>query len=245
MTGVQFGVDTPHSFRSALQRLDSAQKPGAGVPAYTRWVNRRVARVFAASFSRIGATPSMVSVLSIVFTGLGLAAFLVLQPVSPALAGLSAAVLLAVGYALDSADGQLARLQGSSSLQGEWLDHTLDAIRLPAVHLVVAVAFLGVGLPVLAVAAAAFSVLASASFLSQNVGGLLRDGARVERTEVRRLQSWILLPTDPGVLCWVFALWAVLPLFTACYLALLAANAAHVVLSSRRRWRELAQGSAR
>lgn len=245
MTGVDLGVEAPLSFRSALRRLDSAQKPGVGVPAYTRWVNRRAARVFAAFFGAVKATPSTVSVVSIVFTFAGLASFLLLQAYSPVLAGFAAALLLAIGYALDSADGQLARLQGTSSLQGEWLDHTLDAVRLPAVHLAIAAAFLMSGMTTLAVAAALFSVLASASFLSQNVGGLLRDNARVERTEVRRMQSWILLPTDPGVLCWVFVLWGVLPLFVAAYLLLMIANVAHMIFSARRRWRELAEGGQR
>jgi phosphatidylglycerophosphate synthase len=208
-------------------------------------VNRRAARVFAAFFGAVKAKPSAVSVVSIVFTFAGLASFLLLQAYSPVLAGFAAALLLAIGYALDSADGQLARLQGTSSLQGEWLDHTLDAVRLPAVHLAIAAAFLMSGMTTLAVAAALFSVLASASFLSQNVGGLLRDNARVERTEVRRMQSWILLPTDPGVLCWVFVLWGVLPLFVAAYLLLMLANVAHMIFSARRRWRELAEGGQR
>ncbi|WP_262002149.1 CDP-alcohol phosphatidyltransferase family protein [Microbacterium sp. Mcb102] len=208
-------------------------------------MNRRVARVFAAFFGAVKATPSAVSVVSIVFTFAGLASFLLLQAYSPVLAGFATALLLAIGYALDSADGQLARLQGTSSLQGEWLDHTLDAVRLPAVHLAIAAAFLMSGMTTLAVAAALFSVLASASFLSQNVGGLLRDNARVERTEVRRMQSWILLPTDPGILCWVFVLWGVLPLFVAAYLLLMIANVAHMIFSARRRWRELAEGGQR
>lgn len=245
MTGVGVGVDAPLSFRSALTRLDTAQKPGVGVPAYTRWINRRVARVFAAFFGTVKATPSIVSVVSIVFTLAGLATFLLLQTSSPLLAGLVAAGLLAVGYALDSADGQLARLQGTSSLQGEWLDHTLDAIRLPAVHLAIAAGFLFSQMPAAAAAAALFSVLASAGFLSQNVGGLLRDNARVERTEVRRMQSWVLLPTDPGVLCWVFVLWGAPPVFTVAYVLLMLANVAHMVVSSRRRWRELSQGGQR
>lgn len=245
MTGVGLGVDAPLTFRAAIRQLDAAQKPGAGVPAYTRWVNRRAARIFAAFFGSIRSTPAVVSITSIVWTLAGLGAFLLLQPVSPVLAGIVAAVMLAVGYALDSADGQLARLQGTSSLQGEWLDHTLDAIRLPTVHLAVAAAYLMAAQPVPAVAAAVFSVFASAGFLSQNVGGLLRDNARVERTQVRPMQSWILLPTDPGVLCWVFALWGAPVLFGVVYLLLMLANIAHMLLSSRRRWRELSQGGQR
>jgi len=34
-------------FSDTLRALEQAQKPGIGVPAYTRWVNRRIARYFA------------------------------------------------------------------------------------------------------------------------------------------------------------------------------------------------------
>ena len=232
----------PLPITESLRRLDAAQKPGLGVPAYTRWVNRRIARYLCAVAERAGATPSTVSVVSILVTFSGLASFLLLQQI-PVAAGLVAAVLLALGYALDSADGQLARLQGTSSRQGEWLDHTLDAVRMPAVHLTIAAAFLLQGHPLLAVAAAGFSALTSASFLSQNLGGLLRDRALAERVDVRRHQSWLLLPVDPGVLCWTFVLWPLLPLFGLAYLALLVTNVLHFLLSASRRWRELGEGA--
>ena len=38
--------------------------------------------------------------------------------------------LLVVGYALDAADGQLARLRGGGSVAGEWLDHVVDAVKI-------------------------------------------------------------------------------------------------------------------
>lgn len=230
------------SFAESLRRLDAAQKPGLGVPAYTRWVNRRSARYLCAAAERVGATPSSVSVLSLLVTFTGLGAFLALQS-TPLLAGLCGAVLLALGYALDSADGQLARLQHTSSVQGEWLDHSLDAVRMPAVHLTIAIAMVLQGAPALAVLAAGFSVIASAAFLSQNLGGLLRDRSQAPRSQVRRHQSWLLLPADPGVLCWTFVLWVSLPLFGTVYLALFLCNALHFILSARRRWRELGEGA--
>lgn len=244
MNSVTLTRSTPRRlpFAESLRRLETAQKPGVGVPAYTRWVNRRAARYLCAAAERVGATPSAVSVVSILVTLTGLGAFLALHR-TPLLAGVLAAVLLALGYALDSADGQLARLQQTSSLQGEWLDHTLDAIRLPAVHLTVAIGFLLQDAPAGAIAAGAYSVVASASFLSQNLGGLLRDRSGSERSTVRRHQSWLLLPADPGVLCWIFVLWAALPLFAAAYLALFVAGVLHILLSTRRRWRELGEGA--
>ncbi len=42
--------------------------------------------------------------------------------------------MLVLNYALDSADGQLARVQGSQSLRGEWLDHTLDGTRIVLIN---------------------------------------------------------------------------------------------------------------
>lgn len=230
------------SIRESMRLLDAAQKPGVGVPAYTRWVNRRAARYLCAVAERVGATPTAVSVLSILVTLTGLGAFFALHR-TPLLAGVLAALLLALGYALDSADGQLARLQQTSSLQGEWLDHTLDAVRLPAVHLSIGAGFLLQGAPMLALVAATYSIVASAGFLSQNLGGLLRDRSKTDRVQHRRHQSWLLLPADPGVLCWVFVLWAILPLFGAIYLALFTANILHITLSTRRRWRELGEGA--
>lgn len=230
------------SFTESMQQLDAAQKTGVGVPAYTRWVNRRVARYLCSAAAHLGATPSTVSLLSILATLTGLGTFLALHR-TPVLAGVIAAVLLALGYALDSADGQLARVQRSSSLQGEWLDHTLDSIRIPAVHLTIGAGFLLQGSPLLAVVAALFSIVASANFLSQILGGLLRDQSQRDRTQVRRFQSWLLLPVDTGVLCWVFVLWAFLPLFGMAYVALFAANFLHILLSTRRRWRELGEGA--
>ena len=49
------------AYRSALA---AAQKPGAGVPAYMRWVNRGAARVVAAAGAASGWTPNIVSLKS-------------------------------------------------------------------------------------------------------------------------------------------------------------------------------------
>lgn len=228
-----------------VRDLGEAQKPGLGVPAYMRWVNRRWGRYCAAVAFRWRMSPTGVSVLSIVMTLTGLAAFLTLIAAEqPVIAGVAAAVMLAFGFALDSADGQLARLQGTSSIRGEWLDHSLDAVRLPTVHLVIAAGFLLAGWAPMAVVAMVYSVLASATFLSQNLAGLLRDKREGERERVRRLQSWLLLPADPGVLCWSFALWGIFPVFAVFYALLAVANASHMLLSAARRWRELGKADS-
>ncbi len=55
--------------------------------------------------------------------------------------GLLVCGLLLLGYALDSADGQLARLLGAGSKRGEWLDHTVDATKVSVLHGTVLISF--------------------------------------------------------------------------------------------------------
>jgi len=55
------------------------------------------------------------------------------------------AILLTLGflfqYALDSTDGILARLRKESSAVGEWLDHSLDGLRIIILHVAILVMF--------------------------------------------------------------------------------------------------------
>lgn len=229
----------PIPIRSALIQLGAAQKPGVGVPAYTRWINRGLARYASALAQRLRLTPNTVSAGSFIVSMAGIGCLLTLGVSSPMAGGLLTAGLLAAGYVLDSADGQLARLTNRQSLAGEWLDHSLDAIRMPAVHLGVLSAALMLGSPGLAIVAGVFSVTTSAHFLSQNLGGLLRDQVAGARLQPRRSQSWLLLPTDPGVLCWLFLLWPLVTTFSIAYTGLLILNLIHFAFSSRRRWSEL------
>jgi phosphatidylglycerophosphate synthase len=234
-------TSSPRGVRANLEALRSAQKSGAGVPAYTRWVNRRLARYAAAVAHRLGLSPNAVTAISAVFSLAGLAVLVLAGP-NP-LTGVVVAALLAIGYLLDSADGQVARLSGTSSRAGEWLDHVVDAIRTPAIHLAVLVGMLGrdgaepwlLALPV------AFTALAAGQFMSQilaeQLGG--RESAKVSGTGVR--QSLVLLPTDTGVLCWSFALWGFLPAFAAGYGALVVLNLVHGVVSMRRKYVRLAR----
>ena len=233
-------------YRALLVDLARAQKSGAGVPAYTRWINRRVARWVAAAAASAGFGPNAVTLASAALSAAGLVV-LVAAPVSAG-AGLAAAVLLAAGYVFDSADGQVARLTRRSGPAGEWLDHVVDAIRTPLVHIGVAVAAFVHGqgddgwshTGWLMGTALAYSVLSGAQFMSQILAEQL--SARHGRTVAEpsgELKSLTLLPTDPGVLCWTFALWGEPALFAAAYTALLAANLLHTAVSMRRKYSRL------
>ncbi|MBK8460629.1 MAG: CDP-alcohol phosphatidyltransferase family protein [Micropruina sp.] len=131
-----------------------------------RWVNRGLARPVAAAAFVAGLTPNAVTALSASSSLAGLAGLLFL-PRSIA-AGVLVALLLALGFVLDSADGQLARLRGGGSGAGEWLDHVVDAARTCLVHLSVTVALLLSGASLAwAVVGLAFCTIAVTQFFSQ------------------------------------------------------------------------------
>lgn len=234
----------PRSFAAALSALRSAQKPGAGFPAYTRWVNRRLARFAAAAAYRFGLTPNQVTAASAAVSAVAIVLTVTLPPTVPGAIGI--AVLFALGYLLDSADGQVARLSGTGSIAGEWLDHVVDAIRTPAVHLAVAAGLLlhGGADRWAAVVAALYCVVSVGQFMSQILAEQL--SGRVHRAPRGRgiAQSLIILPTDTGVLCWAFILWASPRVFAVGYTVLFLANAAHAAISMRRKYQHLISRSA-
>ena len=82
-------------------------------------------------------TPDQVTLLSTACTLTGIA-LLAAAPLAPA-ATAGTSLLLMLGYALDSADGQLARLRHGDSKAGEWLDHVADAVKLSTLHGAVAI----------------------------------------------------------------------------------------------------------
>ena len=125
------------TFAATLRQLKGAQKPPHGTPAYSRYVNRPLGRLLAAACYRLGWSPNQVTLLSAAFTFGALALLVAVRPnpwVSVAI-GLG----LVIGYALDSADGQVARLRGGGSQTGEWLDHMIDCFKVATMHLAVLV----------------------------------------------------------------------------------------------------------
>lgn len=233
------GVPFQRRVSQAVGVLASRQKPGAGVPAYMRWVNRRAARFLAALAFAVGLRPNTVTTLSL---GVSLAAFgLIVGVPASGWLGLAIAVCLALAFALDSADGQLARLMGLSGPSGEWFDHVVDAFRAPALHLSVAVAaWLQFDSETLAVTGLILSLAVSAQFMSQILAEQLRGAPHQtpQRSNGDR-QSWLLLPTDPGVWAWIFVLWGWPILFAIAYVVLAALNFVHIGASMSRRYREL------
>ena len=226
---------TPRSgYREALARLQAAQKPSAGTPAYSRYVNRPAGRRLAALGYVWGWTPNGVTALSALCTVAGI---VLLAAVAPAIwLGVVVSALLLLGYALDSADGQLARLRGGGSLQGEWLDHTVDAAKLSMLHLAILIAaFRFFDVPVLwLLVPAGYLVVDNVMFFSMILKELLTRGKgpalQPSAGSTSRLRALLIIPTDYGLFCLVILLLGAPTVFAAAYTVLFACNAVILVL---------------
>jgi len=201
-------------FAIARSRLGGAQKSTASVPAYLRFVNRRAGGWLAALAYAVDLTPTQVTVLSAASSFAGIAVLL-LAPASVGV-GIGVAVLLLLGYALDSADGQLARVRGGGSKAGEWLDHVVDMAKLSSLHAAVAVSilrFFDVSRLALAIPLV-FGIANATQFLGMMLRDQLRAGAEQPTQPARParpasssvLRAWLLLPLDHGALGLVFLL---------------------------------------
>ncbi|MFT4235178.1 MAG: CDP-alcohol phosphatidyltransferase family protein [Microbacterium sp.] len=229
----------------SYRRLAAAQKGHArGAPAYSVYVNRKVGRVLAAAAHSLGLTPNLVTVVSAVCTFSGL----VLLVALPARwwTGVLVGVLLILGYAWDSADGQVARLRGGGSLAGEWLDHFVDAFKIASLHLCVLVALslhTEVGRTAWMIIPLGFSVVSVVNFFGMLLNDLLKGKKGVQSTHARGggtfLRSLILVPTDYGLLCLIFLIWGWTAGFLVAYALLAFANAAFLLLAAVKWFREM------
>lgn len=231
---------TSSSTITALRRLRAAQKPPHGTPAYSRFVNRPLGRVLAALCYVRGATPNQVSVLSAVFTFGAITALLVFP--CPGATGLAIGAAFVLGYALDSADGQLARLRGGGSYVGEWLDHMFDCLKVCSIHLAVVVHFyrfdsdpsawqLSVPLMFAAVSGTFFFGLMLTDQLRRTASG----GTRLVEGSLSVLRALAILPSDYGALAVVFFTVGWTSIFFPLYALLFLGHAA-LLLAAVAKW---------
>lgn len=229
----------PRRYRSAVDQLAAAQKPSQGAPPYSRWVNRPLGRRLAALAYVSGRSPNQVTLVSAVATFSGFALIALVEP--RWWVGLLAGGLAILGYALDAADGQLARLQGGGSASGEWLDHTVDAVKMSSVHLVILVSLLrftdepGWGLLAIPMLFQAASGTFFVSFMLMDQLRRARGGTGRAPSNGGTAQTVAALPTDYGVLAVVLLAVGVPSLFVPIY-GLLCAGFVVVLCGALLRW---------
>jgi phosphatidylglycerophosphate synthase len=211
-----------------------------GTAAYSRQVNRPAGRWFAALAFALGRSPNQVTVLSGVLSVAGIV-LLATRPPTVSTAIL-VATLLVLGYMLDSADGQLARLRGGGSHFGEWLDHTLDCAKTAGLHLAVLISFyrfFDFAARDWYLVPLAFALVAVVMYFGFTFMPMLRGAdsgptpaGLDERARQRdTIRSVVILPTDYGVLCLVFYLLCAHQVFLGIYSALLVANLLFLLLA--------------
>jgi phosphatidylglycerophosphate synthase len=217
-----------HSYRTAMAELASAQKPKAGTPLYSRYVNRPLGRRFAAAGAAAGLSPNTISLISFACS-LAAVVLIAVLPVGVA-AGFTISALLVLGYALDSADGQVARLTKRGSVFGEWLDHVLDCAKIASLHAAVAWHVLRTDVDERWVLVAlGWAVVAAVMFFGMILTDQLRRQAGQDRTKhhVRpdsMLRSIAVLPSDYGLMCLLFVTLGWTSVFLGAYTVLLAGN---------------------
>ncbi|KOU59277.1 CDP-alcohol phosphatidyltransferase [Streptomyces sp. MMG1533] len=230
-----------------MTALRGAQKSAKGVSLYSRYVNRPAGRVLAAGAYRVGLTPNQVTLVSAAFTFAGIAAVALVRPSWPLALAVYAA--LAVGFAFDSADGQLARLTGKGGPAGEWLDHVVDCAKMVALHAAVLIAFYrffelpGDGWLLLPLG---FQLAAVLTFCAGLLTEQLKRARPTENTAGNtpaappsRLRAIALLPVDYGVFCLVFLTLGAPGVFRAAYAALAVVHALFLVAFLGKWFREL------
>lgn len=226
-------------YSELYDQLAAVQKSRRG-QAYTVLVNRPLGRRAAAGAYLMGLTPNQVTVISALFTAAGIG--LLASGPKSVFTAVGVAALLLLGYALDSADGQLARLRGGGSLAGEWLDHVLDSAKVVAIHLAVAIFLHRVGdmSEVVLLVPLGFSVIAVVNFFAMVLGDQLRASAPGRQAEPQSVASLLIrLPHDYGFLCLVFVLAAWPAVLLAAYAGCFAYNTVFIGVSLSRSFREM------
>ena len=233
-------------FLAVARRLKLAQKPAArSAPAYSRFVNRRIGRYLAAWAHSVGLRANAVTAISAAWTFAGIA-LLLLFPPSWAL-GVSVMLCLLIGYAFDSADGQVSRLQGSSSPAGEWLDHMVDSVKVSTMPLALAVGFyrFDVGPRGWLLVPVAFAIVSAVLFFCMVLTEQLRraHGTASLAADAPGRPSWLravlVVPMDYGVLCLSFVLLGAPVVFMVVYTVLFAATTVFLVSAAVKWFREL------
>lgn len=242
------GTTEVTTVREALVRLRSSQKTSKGAPAYGRYVNRPLGRYLAAFAFVAHRTPNQVTAASAVCTFTGIVLMATIRPSVVSSVGIVA--LLVLGYALDAADGQLARLRGGGSAAGEYLDHIVDSVKIATLHLAVFICWwrfydtktIYLAIPLI------FGAVGTVLFFGMILTDQLRRAHRGS-TQMRLqgegssspLYSLAVVPTDYGLLCVVFVLMFWHQGFMVVYGLIALANVAFTMLVLPKWYREISR----
>ncbi len=192
-----------------------------GLP-YTVNVNRKLARHLTVRVKK--ATPNQVTFWGFIVL---LAAIALILLMSGTIWVLPGYFLLALNYVLDSVDGQLARLKNMSSPLGEWLDHSLDGLRMILLHLaymwvmyqhlpdnLTNIGFLAFALNLAFMTSNYFFSILKIKILNQKTGDYLRQSAGIKGAMLKFMTA----PADYGFYIMISLLLVRVDMFLWAYL---------------------------
>lgn len=202
--------------------------------------------MIAAASYRAGLTPNQVTAISAAFSFVAIALLALVRPTW--WWGILIAVGLVLGYAFDSADGQLARLRGGGSTSGEWLDHMVDAAKISCLHVAVLISvfrFFDLPSEGWLLVPLGFAVVSNVMFFGMILNDQLRrqhraaGGPEVDRGDTSTLRSLLVVPTDYGLLCLIFVLLGASTVFFWVYALLFLGNAGFMALAAVKWYRDM------
>jgi phosphatidylglycerophosphate synthase len=223
-------VSTTGGVRAVHHRLEAYQKPARGVSSYSRRINRPIGRWLAAGAAVARLTPNQLTLMGALCSVMAVALIAAFRPTVGV--GVVTGLLLMLAFALDSADGQLARLRHAESRSGEWLDHMIDAATKMGLHIAVLFSWYRqqkagpwLAVPVI------FLFVSVLLFFAVTLGGVLRrlDGVTSEnrpQLSGKAFRPVLQLPADHGIVCALFLFWGLPFLFQIGYTVVLVAQVA-------------------
>ena len=115
-------IDTPAALEEAERRLLASLHKGGQDGFVSRWMNRSLSTRLSKYLVRTAITPNQITVIAFLISLMG-SAFLFLGTYA---AGVLGGVLMQAGSVVDGSDGEVARLKGSATPRGAWMDTMLD-----------------------------------------------------------------------------------------------------------------------
>lgn len=199
---------TPEQYRKIVK------KPSGLL--YTRYINRPLAWQLTKRLKNF--EPNHVSIFAFIFFIFTL--LLVGKPDNLLLSTLLY-FCLSLNYVLDSSDGQISRLMSKGSALGEWLDHSLDGLKMLILHAytisIIMPGFNGGSI---------LLFLPMISVLSLFIVGLLKDKIfQKDKSEINKaenafsIRNIVLFPADYGIFIIIYITLFNLEIFTSLYIA--------------------------
>lgn len=229
------------NYQWALRDFWSLQYSAPSAPFFTHHVSQRIGALVAWTCARSGVTVNLLTLSGLPFIILGCFSF---AGGVPGPSAVIAFIMLQLAYAIDCADGQLARATSTKSAFGAWLDIAVDHAR--NVMITVAVMYYLIAIHDLgAIAGLTVAVFGVGSTVSLHAFAELKSGrpTQIDSIPASTTKRLVKTATDTAVVVTVLCLLRPYPKFLMAYLVILGlGNISTTVMLSATRLKTVANG---